>query len=336
MDPETTGTGALPVAEPATEPAPGGPSLLRKIFTGPEGIRAGWRLAIFLAIGACLQLLIFPGALLRIPRVQEIMREAQNGGLITPRFELIFESASIAVVFLAALAMSRIEKRRFGAYGIPAEGAFGKLFWQGVAWGLGFETVEMLGIWALGGFSFGGLALAGAEMAKYAVLWAIGFVLVGFFEEFLFRGYAQFTLGSGIGFWPAAFLLSATFGAVHLGNPGEGWVGALSVFTFGIFGCFALRRTGNLWFMIGFHAAGDYAETFLYSTPDSGLLAQGHLLNSAFHGPRWLTGGTIGPEGSALDFVVFAIAFWVFSRVYRAKGEGGGVAEAGASAENRA
>jgi uncharacterized protein len=320
MDPDT-GTGAMPVPEPVSVPtaAPGGPSLMRKILTGPEGIRAGWRLLIFLAIGACLQLLIVQAGLRRIPGVAQIIRDAQRGGVITPRFELIFESAGIAVVYLAALAMSRIEKRRFGAYGIPAEGAFGKLFWQGVAWGLGFETVEILAIWALGGFSFGGLALAGAEMAKYAVLWAISFVLVGFFEEFLFRGYALFTLGSGIGFWPAAFLLSAAFGAVHLGNQGEGWVGALSVFTFGIFGCFALRRTGNLWFMIGFHAAGDYAETFLYSTPDSGLLAQGHLLNSTFHGPRWLTGGTIGPEGSVMDFVAFVIAFWLFSRVYRAK-----------------
>ncbi len=41
------------------------------------------------------------------------------------------------------------------------------------------------------------------------------------FEEFLFRGYAQFTLATGIGFWPAATALSAAFGAVHLHNSGE-------------------------------------------------------------------------------------------------------------------
>src|ERR1700720_4076417 len=84
-------------------------------------------------------------------------------------------------------------------------------------------------------------------------------------------------------------------------------------------GCMMLRRTGNLWFMVGFHAASDYAETFIYSTPDSGLLARGHLLNSTFHGPRWLTGGTIGPEGSVFAFVVFAIFFLAFSRIYAAK-----------------
>ena len=53
--------------------------------------------------------------------------------------------------------------------------------------------------------------------------------------------------------------------------------------------------------------------------PDSGIVMPGHLLASSFHGPAWLTGGTVGPEGSAFDFVVFAILFVVFDRVYRMK-----------------
>ncbi|MGH9748122.1 MAG: lysostaphin resistance A-like protein [Candidatus Acidiferrales bacterium] len=306
----------LPAPEPA--PAAGGGGGFRMVFMGPNGIRAGWRLAMFLLIGVSLQYVIVQRGLRLIPGTTELFKQAQVGGLLSPYFELVFESAVLIVVLLAAGVMSRMEKRPFGAYGIPLENAFGKLFWQGVLWGLAFETVEMLAIFAFGGFSFGTLALAGTELVKYAVLWAIGFVLVGLFEEFFFRGYAQFTLGSGIGFWPAAFLLSAAFGAVHLSNQGVGWVGALSVFVFGIFGCFVLRRTGNLWFIVGFHAATDYAETFIYSTPDSGLLAQGHLLNSTFHGPRWLTGGTIGPEGSVMDFVVFAIVFVAFNWAYPA------------------
>jgi hypothetical protein len=42
----------------------------------------------------------------------------------------------------------------------------------------------------------------------------------------------------------------------------------------------------------------------------------GHLLNSSFHGPAWLTGGSVGPEGSVLVFVVI-VAMWVlFDRIY--------------------
>ena len=147
----------------------------------------------------------------------------------------------------------------------------------------------------------------------------LSFCLVGIFEEFFFRGYLQFTLSSGMGFWPAALLLSLAFGAVHLRNPGEGPVGALSVFVIGMFLCFTLRRTGTLWFAIGFHAAYDFGETYLYSVPDSGIVMPGHLLASSFHGPAWLTGGTVGPEGSVFDFVIMAIAFVVFDRVYRSR-----------------
>jgi len=101
-----------------------------------------------------------------------------------------------------------------------------------------------------------------------------------------------------------------------LGNPGEGWVGALSVMLFGIFASFTLQRTGNLWFAIGFHAATDYAETFIYSMPDSGMLASVHLLDSNLHGPRWLTGGMIGPEGSMVDFALLLAGFFVVALIF--------------------
>lgn len=318
-EPEAAGT-VLPANQAIqTE---GKPNWIRNIFMGPNGIRAGWRFLMFLAILRALQYTVIQRAFRLVPALVEIAKQTQSGGVITPEFEFVFESAILALTLLATWIMGRVEKRPFGTYGIPLEGAFGRLFWQGGLWGLAFETVEILAIYAFGGYSFGTVALAGPALVKYAIEWAIAFVLVGLFEESLFRGYSQYTLGSGIGFWPAASIISGLFGAAHLSNSGEGWVGALSVFAFGLFGCFALRRTGNLWFIIGFHAAGDYAETFIYSTPDSGLLAQGHLLNSTFHGPRWLTGGSIGPEGSVMDFVVFILCFALFNWAYPAKKNG--------------
>src|SRR6266853_6439990 len=94
---------------------------------------------------------------------------------------------------------------------------------------------------------------------------------------------------------------------------------ALSVMLFGIFATFTLQRTGSLWFAIGFHAATDYAETFIYSVPDSGMLASSHLLNSSLHGPRWLTGGTVGPEGSVVDFELLLVAFFVVALIFPEK-----------------
>jgi len=314
----SSGSNVPETVVPTLRPALPQPSAWRKIFIGPNGVRAGWRLALFLAFLVGLQLLLIQFGLRKIPAARAIA-QSSKAGTLTAQFQIMIEGAGIIVVFLATAIMSRIEKRPFGTYGIPLQSAFGRNFWQGIVAGLAFESIEMVVMSALGGFSFGTLALAGGALVKFAAVWAIAFLFVGILEEFVFRGYTQFTLGSGIGFWPAAILMSTLFGAVHISNPGEGWVGALSVALFGLFACLTLRRTGNLWFVIGFHAATDYAESFIFSTPDSGLMAQGHLLNSSFHGPRWLTGGTVGPEGSVLDFALFTLMFIAFAKFYPAK-----------------
>jgi hypothetical protein len=75
-----------------------------------------------------------------------------------------------------------------------------------------------------------------------------------------------------------------------------------------------------LWFAVGYHAAWDWGETFFYGTPDSGLPGKGHLLNSSFHGSQWMTGGTVGPEGSVLNLVLLLAVAVLFHFAFK-KGE---------------
>jgi membrane protease YdiL (CAAX protease family) len=294
---------------------PGGtPDWAKDIFWNEREFRAGWRLLIYLLIfGLFVGAGTFLSIALHFPQVTRT--------IMTPTGLLIQESIGVIAAIAAAAIMGLLEGRAFGAYGLPGAGAFGMRFCQGVAWGLAMITAIISLIRVLGGFSFGDLALRGADLFRYGVFWALAFLAVGFFEEFLFRGYTQFTLATGLEFWPAATTLSAAFGALHLANGGEDKVGALSVFAIGMFFCLTLRRTGNLWFAVGLHAAFDWGETFLFSVPNSGIVASGHLLNSSFHGPMWLTGGTVGPEGSVMAFVVVGIAAIIFVRVYPAREE---------------
>jgi membrane protease YdiL (CAAX protease family) len=140
--------------------------------------------------------------------------------------------------------------------------------------------------------------------------------MVAFFEEFLVRGYSQWVLSQGMNFWPAAALLSVGFGALHGSNPGESKAGLVAAALIGFFLCLTLRRTGDLWWAVGFHMSWDWGESYFYSVPDSGGMSTGHLLNSSFHGPAWVTGGSVGPEGSALVFAVLVALWVVFDRVY--------------------
>jgi CAAX protease family protein len=286
------------------------PSTLRVIFIGPHGIRAGWRLLLFVLIAVLFGVILATPLFLFRSRVPA-------GGSAGPLSLTLAEGLPFLALLLAARVMAGIEGRSLADYALPAGGAFGIRFWQGALSGFVAVTALLVAIRAAHGFSFGTFALAGDGLVRYAALWAVGFLALGFLEEFMMRGYALYTLTTGIGFWPSAVLLSALFGAFHLHNPGENWAGALAAGFIGLFFCFTVRRTGDLWFAIGLHASWDYAESFIYSVPDSGVMMPGHLLNSSFHGPRWLTGGTVGPEGSALVFVLIAALFVVFDRFYR-------------------
>ena len=104
---------------------------------------------------------------------------------------------------LAAWVMSRLEGRRLGEYGLPWRGRQGKLFLQGALFGIA-EIATIIGVLAAAGYySFGSLEVHGASLVKWTVFWAAVFVVVGFFEEYAFRGYGQFALTRGFGFWAA-------------------------------------------------------------------------------------------------------------------------------------
>jgi uncharacterized protein len=287
-------------------------SFWRKIFVGTRGIRSGWRLTIFLLILAGSIFGLFAVGILRIPAAARIFGQ----GFLSPTFEFLLEIPTAICLLVCSLVMAGIEKRGLGDYGLSLRRGAGKDFLWGVFWGLCVFSGVIVLIAAWHGFSFGGLALHGPAILKYASLWAIGFLLVGFVEEFLYRGYVQFTLTQAIGFWPAAVVWSLAFAGVHLTNPDENLVGALEIFLFAILACLTLRRTGALWFAIGFHAAGDYAETFLFSVRDSGYAASGTFLNSSFHGPAWLTGGKVGPEASVFSMLVLCVAMFCFHFLY--------------------
>jgi uncharacterized protein len=281
-----------------------------KVFLKPTGLRAGWRLLIFVLIF----LVLLNGCNFILAQIFQPVP-----GTFSLPFQFAAEATSFVLALLTAWIMSRIEGRSLGVYGLPLRNAFGKLFWQGCGFGL-LEICVLIGvIAAFGGYSFGSLAEHGGEIFRWALFWGAFFLVVGFTEEFLFRGYPLYTLAEGMGFWPAAMLLATGFGLIHRQNSGENWVGVAGVLLVGLFWSFTLKRTGSLWFAVGMHATFDFGETFLFSVPDSGMVFQGHLSDATLHGPAWLTGGTPGPEGSLLDFLILLAFFFVFDRLHPAR-----------------
>jgi membrane protease YdiL (CAAX protease family) len=300
--------------DPSSAPADQGPhhgELLSKIFLNNEGLRSGWRLLIYLALWLMID---FAAHLIAVQFIRSALVDS-----FSPQSVFLDELLSFAAAFGAALLMAQLERRSPGVYGLPAKGAFGKLFGLGVLLGIAEVTFLMGLIATFGGYAFGKLALHGGDILRWGGLWFAAFILVGLSEEFLFRGYTQYTLAQGIGFWPAVGFLSVLFGAVHLGNPGEGFAGAASVAVTGLVFAFALRRTGDLWLAVGWHASFDFGETFLFSVPNSGVVYDQHLSNASLHGADWLTGGSVGPEGSFFSFLSMGILALVIHLFFPAK-----------------
>ena len=286
-------------SEAATAPARAqSSSHLHGLFYGRHELRVGWRLLIFVVI--IMALMFAKAALIR--RLPHTSDQAIS--------YLLDKILKFAVILVASWIMGKIEARTIADYGLPWRKMFGRRFWKGVAMAFlgltGFLTLARLA----GVFRFGEIALRGNETWKWGALYGVGFIIVGLEEEFHYRGYGLSTLTKGIGFWPAAVASSAAFGFSHLGNSGENWLGIFNASVGGLLFCLLLRRSGDLWMPIGFHASWDWTQTYFYGVPNSGHALPGHLLGGNFFGPRWLTGGTVGPEGSVL-LTLLVLLFWL-------------------------
>ncbi len=278
---------------------------LQWIFFGARGVRAGWSVLIFIAI---------------VCAAMSLARFAIAGpmpkGAIPPGFALIHSSFRLAAVLLATAIMGRIEGRSIWSYGLARRRPAVNFL---AGWLCGLVCLSLLvgALKACGYLAIDGIDLHGPKILGYGLVWLLIFFLVAIVEEVYFRGYMQATLARGIGFWPAALLISASFAARHIANHGETAAGIVGLLLAGLLFCLLLRESGSLWPGIGFHTAWDWAQSFLYGTPDSGWPIEGHLLVTHATGDVRMSGGTVGPEGSLLGTIVIVgllVLLWVFRR----------------------
>jgi uncharacterized protein len=350
---------------------------LRWVFIGPQGLRAGWSVAIFLAvmIGA---LALF-GFLLDLAHPTP---QPQNLKVLTVRAGFLQEAQLLLAIVIATFFVSKIEGRRLLDYNLRGPGPVSRFF-SGAATGIVALSILVGGLVAGGWMHFEGAALSGGEILKYALAWGVIFLLVGFAEEGLVRCFLLFTLGRGLnfwwslgivvclcgrvalntkangtwgtyviaslglvpclilflkkapseGFWDAAWVTSVLFGAGHTGNSGESWVGIFSAAGIGVVFCASVKLTGSAWWAIGCHVAWDWGQSYLYGTPDSGLMASRHLLNSTYSLDHVIwSGGTTGPEGSILIIPIMLFILLVAVVQYGRKRKPVAVAMAGPAA----
>jgi membrane protease YdiL (CAAX protease family) len=290
----------------------------RQIFYNDRGLRAGWRLLIYCGMIAVL----LYGARL----IAKSLGGAPKGAPLPDYLQAIFQAVGELIAFLVFLLlawiMSRIERRNVGAYGLPLQrSALSALVRGYFLWGFLPLAFLLLVLRVTHAFYFGNVTALNVKILGWGLIWFVVFLLVGFFEEYMLRGYFLFTLSDGIGFWPAAVIQAILFAGIHMGNGGETKIGIIAAGFFALFAAATLWRTGNLWLAVGAHAGWDWGQSYFFGVNDSGFQAPGHLLNPhVSQGPDWLTGGSVGPEGSVVTLLLWGLLTVFFVVRYRARG----------------
>ncbi|HYW42313.1 MAG TPA: type II CAAX endopeptidase family protein [Bryobacteraceae bacterium] len=267
---------------------------MSKFFAGPFGLRSGWRALLFVVLAFVLGGIC--QGLLHLPPLRRPGR----------KFAELSEGGGVLLAILGAMwIMAPIDGKPLFRYGL-GRAHWGRNLLAGVAAGFGALSLLMVLLIGAGAFRPGGIVLHGAELAYWSVESAIAFVFAACNEELLTRGYTLFALAQGVGFWPAAAMLSLLFGAGHAGNGGEDFIGVANAVLAGMVFAYSLWWSGSLWWAIGCHLSWDWGESFFYGVADSGGVASHHFLSGAPAGPAWLSGGTVEPEGSVLAALVLA------------------------------
>jgi membrane protease YdiL (CAAX protease family) len=217
-----------------------------------------------LVLGQILNLVVITGSVYIARRWLDI-RSFESLGLILNRQDLFDTLAGIGITFVQ---MGFIYFVMF---------SLGWLTFEGFAWQ--FDPVN--------------------TVVTNVLIFFVGFLLVGWNEELLSRGYHLQAIASGLNLFWGVVISSAVFGILHLGNPNATWVSAAGIFFAGLFLAYGYIRTRQLWLPIGLHIGWNFFEGVVFGFPVSGFNFY-KLTRIKVTSPELWTGGAFGPEAGLI------------------------------------
>jgi uncharacterized protein len=265
-------------------------NFISKIFISPDEsrLRAGWRLLLQTLL---MILIAIPATL-----IAGLILSGGNGVFPSQIVELVIFTSSIFI------ARRFLDKRSFISLGLQVN----KQAFTDILIGI-IITFVMMGLIYFAEVIAGWLIFESfawqtepvINVISGVLIFFVFFVIVGWNEELLSRGYHLQTIASGTNIFWGVVISSSVFGLAHLGNPNATWVSAAGIFFAGLFLAYAYLRTGQLWLSIGLHIGWNFFEGVIFGFPVSGLDIY-HLIRHRIQGPEIWTGGAFGPEAGLI------------------------------------
>ncbi len=289
-------------------------SRLATVFWNPHErrIRAGWRVVLLLIIWFVVVAAFLLGIrAILIPTGIATLEE------ILP-WELLIES--VATVPALWLSGRLLDRRQFADFGLRLNKSWFIDFGFGLFLGGLLVTLVFLTLLAAGWVTVTGTLATPQGPGHFAVAMASSFglfLLIGFQEELMCRGYLLTNVAEGLNFkrtgprWgivQAMLWSAALFSVLHLLNPHTSAVSSLGVFAGGIVLAAGYVLTGELAIPIGFHTTWNLFQANVFGFPVSGEeFATATLLATTRSGPEVWVGDAFGPESGLLAFAAVGL-----------------------------
>ncbi|MCC5925833.1 MAG: CPBP family intramembrane metalloprotease [Bacteroidetes bacterium] len=261
-----------------------------------DRIRAGWRILLFLVFG--------------------FLTAAVVSGFVpfgTGRFIVL----AIASTLLVWMFGNFVDNRSFREFGMQLDSRWWKELALGTALGGGailmlFAVAVTSGFYEITGWGWNRPSLQGIFWIGFSG-YLLTMLLVGYYEEILFRGYLNLNLYEGLhtsgtrSNWIPALIsiacISLLFGLAHANNPNATTLGIINVTLAGFMLGIPFLATGRLALSIGIHFAWNFVQGGIVGVPVSGIPNRFTLIISKNNGNELITGGAFGFEGGLLGTI---------------------------------
>ena len=229
--------------------------------------------------------------------------ETQDQAPILEAMEKLLATDAVRITSLFATAMLAVtaivycrsfEKRPLLSMGIRKKRAV-----SSALLGACFALVLLFGA-VLFGTRFDALALSRVDNVDLLHILLVfgGFLLQGFAEEALFRGYLMVSLARGRSLWTSMLASSFLFAYFHRTGAVAGGVAFLNFFLFGMLASLFMIRFGNLFGAAALHAGWNLGQALLFGSPVSGeSFSASFFTVLPTEGGNLVSGGAFGLEG---------------------------------------
>jgi len=259
--------------------------------------RAGWRIFAFIII------------LMAIAVGGQTAVRAALGGL--PRGStLVLAIIAVAATIAVVIARRFLDRKSFVSLGFAQV----RSAWKDLLFGFALSAA-MAGavLWLMVVFGFVGnvhVNWSGSATVMLLLSLLVPNIIVGYWEELVFRGYLLQNMVEGMGLKVAVVTSCLLYGLLHASNPNATLLSSAIIVLFGYLRIYGYLSTGLLWLSIGMHIGWNFFQSAVFGFAASGHVESRTLFSHNPAAPDWLSGGEFGPEGSILIVPVLLLALF--------------------------